>query len=115
MKSKLIAALITLAVSSPVFAGTTFGMADCGQWLNDTQAQKQHNQYWVMGWLSGVNNSFNSDTPKGQTPPNYLAQLNSANQVFLFIDNFCRANPLETVMVAADQLMADLTTKKHKK
>jgi len=115
MKTKLIAALITLTVSSPVFAGTTFGRRDCGQWFSDAQVQKERNRAWVLGWLSGVNNAFNNRTPDGQTKPDFLAQLNSADQIFLFVDNFCRANPLETVSAAADQLMAELITKKHKK
>ena len=116
IKMKLIAALITLTVSSPVFAQTTrIGMSDCGQWFSDTQVQKQNNRAWVLGWLSGVNNQINIDSPKGQTPPDYLAQLNSAAQAYLFVDNYCRANPLETLGAAADQLMADLITKKYKK
>ena len=116
MKSKLIATLITLTVSSPVFAQTTrIGMSDCGQWFSDTQIQKHSNRGWVLGWLSGVNNQLNNDAPKGQTPPDYLAQLNLAAQAYLFVDNYCRANPLETLGAAADQLMADLITKKYKK
>lgn len=114
MKIKLIAALITLIVSSPVFAATTFGMPDCGQWFSGTQIQKQNSRAWVMGWLSGVNNSFNVDTAKGQIRPDFLKQIRSADQIFLFVDNFCRANPLEDVSAAADQLMADLISKKHK-
>ena len=116
MKTKLIAALITLTVASSAFAqNTSLGKPDCGQWFSDTQVQKQSNRAWVMGWLSGVNNEFNNNAPKGQTPPDYLAQLNSAAQAFLFVDNFCRANPLESVSAAADQLMADLIAKKYKK
>jgi len=116
MKNKLIAALITLTISSPGFAQYTFfGRSDCGQWVNATQAQRFQRQAWLLGWLSGTNNEFNNNTPKGQTPPDYLGLLSSAEQAYLFVDNYCRANPLNNVADAADQLMAELITKKYKK
>jgi hypothetical protein len=117
MKTKLIAALITLTMTSPVFAqlSTTFGQPDCGQWVNATQGQRPQRQAWLLGWLTGANTMIEGTTPKGQTKPDYLAQLNSAEQAFLFVDNYCRANPLSNVGHAADQLIAELITKQHKK
>ena len=112
---RILAALIVMTVSSPAFATRSYGLPDCGQWIKDTGVQRKFNEGWLLGWLSGVNNSMDASTPKGQTPPNYLAQTTSANQVILFVDNYCRANPLEDISSAADQLMADLVDKKYKK
>jgi hypothetical protein len=108
--------LIALTVSSPMFAqGTSFGRSDCGQWVNATQVQRQQRQAWLLGWLSGTNNAIEARTPQGQALPDYLGQLSSVDQAYLFVDNYCRANPLNNVADAADQLMVDLIAKKHKK
>jgi len=101
-------------MTSPVFARTTFGQPDCGQWVNATQVQRLQRQFWLLGWLTGANALLDADTPKGQTKPDYLGQLNSAEQTFLFVDNYCRANPLSDVGNAADELMVDLIRKKYK-
>ena len=43
-----------------------------------------------------------------------LSQLGSAEQIYLWIDNFCRANPLETVPAGAAQLYGVLEEKARK-
>ncbi len=115
MKMKLVTALVVITVSNPVFATMTIGQPDCGQWIKEIGVRRQFNEQWLLGWLSGVNSAIDAKSHPSQTPPDYLAQITSAAQAFLVVDNFCRANPLSSVSAAAEQLMADLINKKHNK
>ena len=117
MKTKLIAALITLTVSSPVFAqiSTKFDQLDCGQWVNATAAKKEQNKAWLRAWLLEKNEALDAGTQTGQASSNYLGQLNSAEQAYLYVDNYCRTNPLSMVLEAGVHLMLDLMYKKDKK
>jgi hypothetical protein len=114
MKTKLFMLLMFLVASSPVFAqlSTKFGQPDCGQWVSAPAAKKEQHKAWLMAWLLETNEVLDARTQTGQTPPNYLGQLNSAEQAYLFTDNYCRTNPLSMVVKAAGQLMDDLIDKK---
>jgi hypothetical protein len=100
MKTKLIAALIAITVSSPVFAGGTFGSVDCGQWIKDTETMKSRNKTWLVGYMSGLNIADSQDRDS-------LAKV-SAPQIWLWMDNFCKANPLKDIVYGGEELMIEL-------
>jgi hypothetical protein len=105
MKTKIIG-IVLLASASMVTGQTYFGGYDCGEWFT-----KPHSKTWLLGYLSGVNVGT-----VGQMgfPLNYdpLGKLNSSEQAYLWMDNYCRANPLKTVLDGALHLYNELRAKK---
>jgi hypothetical protein len=113
MKLKLIAALIALTVSSPVFAYKVIeyeaiGYVDCGQWLsrNDKDLSSISTGSWLAGFMTGLNAS---DAKDGQDRDSL--QKVSADRIFLWMDNYCKANPLESVATGGFRLMFELRKK----
>lgn len=105
MKTKIIG-IVLLASASMVTGQTYFGGYDCGEWF-----KKPHAKTWLLGYLSGVNVGTTSQMG---FPPNYdpLGKLNSSEQAFLWMDNYCKANPLKTVLDGALHLYNELRAKK---
>lgn len=94
----LIAAVLTLSLTygrCQVIEFRTFGVPDCGEWFTT----RHNSSLWLMGFLTGRNLSMRS---------NPLAALNSADQALLWMDNYCRANPLGSVIDGAGQLLNEL-------
>ena len=81
---------------------TTYGVVDCGSWLNKSNpALELSNNAWVMGYLTAMNIS-------GKYPINFLGKIKSANQIFVYLDNFCQKFPLENVVIGSGVLINDL-------
>ena len=80
---------------------TTFGNRDCGRWFKEPAAKT-----WLMGYLSGVS----AMSPAHFGDP--LGKLGSAEQAFLWIDNYCKTNPLSSIDRGAAALMFELKDKK---
>lgn len=108
MKTKLLIAVIAMTISGLVFAQgkISFGMTDCGEWVKSqtTGTQKYNNRAWLLGFLSGLNqDSFYKDA---------LDKVSSAAQIYLWMDNYCKNNPLEKVNIGAYELFTELMLKK---
>jgi hypothetical protein len=86
------------AQSQPI---TIMGNYDCGQWF-----QNPHAKDWLAGYVSGLSAALAKDN---QDP---LKKLNSGAQLFLWMDNYCKANPLDKVSDGAHALYAELVTVK---
>ncbi|MDM0079215.1 hypothetical protein QTI17_01290 [Variovorax sp. J31P179] len=99
-----IVAASLLACLSNGFAFTTFGSYDCGQWFTKREVAKS----WLLGLLSGLNFMV-ADEKKGNDP---LSKLGSADQAFLWMDNYCRANPLKSVTDGGIDLYIEIQMKK---
>jgi hypothetical protein len=93
-------------ISFPIFGQTitSFGGGnyDCGVWVKNNSVI---HKAWLMGYLSGSN----SKVAKHSYDP--LGKLQSADQAFVWMDNFCQKNPLETVGSGADKLFRELESK----
>ena len=71
----------------------TIGAPDCGRWLN--QPADWHKS-WLLGFLSGQNAIFFAlADPKRWK--DRLEKLRSTDQAIIWMDNYCRANPLNSV------------------
>lgn len=95
------AALMIFCVFPATAQSVIFGGSDCGQWFKN----KEISSTWLLGYLSGINAAIS----KGHDP---LEKLNSAEQAFLWMDNYCRNNPLQTVQIGANKLYKELHLKK---
>ena len=87
------------------YAGeTSIGRSDCGRYILSPSSE---HKAWVLGYLSGVNTVLDGKTPSGK-PSDPLGQLKSAEQVYLWMDNYCKRNPLENVTAGALELLVEL-------
>jgi hypothetical protein len=57
---------------------------------------------WLVGYVSGLNSAIAA--PK----ENPLDRINSIEQIYLWMDNFCKKNPLQTVRDGGNALYREL-------
>ena len=91
--NKKVAIVLTTFVllTQPVFGQTVYGMPDCGEWIKQANNPQKG---WLLGYMSGLNTLHDIEDLKPESP---LKKINSANQIFLWMDNYCKTNPLKTV------------------
>lgn len=99
-----IAMLALLCAANLHAAPTSFGAPDCGSWI---AAPSPAHKAWLMGFLSGVNAMW-----KGSDP---LDQVTNANQFFVWMDNYCRAHPLNKVTDGGVDLYIELVDRVNPK
>lgn len=103
--NKKVAIVLTtfLLLTQPAFGSIIFGGTDCGSWIkNKTDNQK----IWIAGYVSGLNTAGTAFGDK-----DWLAKVDSVEQIFLFVDNYCQKNPLKRIESAGQALMFELTKK----
>lgn len=98
LKVGLVVALLVASQSG--LAQTTIGDRDCGQWIKGQSGTKT----WLVGFLTGMNMAFSQGNPN----VDLLRKLRSAEQAYLWMDNYCRANPLKMVSEGAIDLFLEL-------
>ena len=104
MKIKTIGIVLLLSHSLSFGAVSThFGDYDCGEWFTKRPVAGA----WLLGYLSGIN-AMAADEKKRFDP---LNNLNSADQAYLWVDNYCKANPLKQLSSAGQLLYLELQKK----
>jgi len=83
---------------------TVIGRSDCGQWMANSKSNFSL-KTWLLGYMSGMNYGLSNP----QNDP--LKKLNSAEQIFLWMDNYCAKNPLKTVGDGSRELFFELEKK----
>ena len=104
MKAKSKKWLLTILLTLPLLSQgqTIFGAPDCGQWVKDNNPNLKA---WLLGYMSGLNVAHELS---GLKPKDPLDKMSSAEQAFLWVDNFCQANPMRTVASAGWKLFQEL-------
>jgi hypothetical protein len=113
MKKPVLCAVILclqIAVADSCNAFTVLGPGSqgCGEWVirradkDRFWVQKLSIEVWVLGFLSGV-----STDNKGH---DILGDVD-AESLFLWIDNYCKSNPLQKVESASEALAVELIKK----
>ena len=75
------------------------GSASCGSWVNEKSVTvNAAYQLWLMGYLSGFAIGTGKDILKGT----------DSQSIALWVNNFCKANPLQDMSDAAFQLANEL-------
>lgn len=80
------------------------GAASCGNWVTYRQQGSASTSFvrgWILGYLSGQAVGKNQDVVTKADP----------DSMFLWIDNYCRSNPLKDLDDAADRLFLELLKK----
>lgn len=79
------------------------GIRSCGEWVSDREALALGNQTWLVGYLSGLAVATNKQILSG-----------TDNQsIYLWVDNYCRANPLRSLPDAGTALYFELVKQKN--
>jgi hypothetical protein len=77
-----------------VYTALGQGTASCTNWIAARRTQRAFDlEQWILGFLSGVG----FDAVDGTDP----LRLLGTNVVFVWIDNYCLAHPLERITSAA--------------
>ena len=112
--SRRIAILIGCLLSSSLFAAEVdmMGARSCGKWIDERRMEnstKEMNRVpvlitksWFLGYLSGRAEA---------TRRNFLKGTDS-DSIFLWLDNYCRANPNKGLESAGIDLARELTQMK---
>jgi len=108
LKSKKILSGIALVMVflNPVQASTTWGVSDCGEWVNKSKNTPSM-RTWLLGFMTGLG-VMHELNEKTDDP---LKKLNSAEQMYVWMDNFCQKNPLKTVTLGGVNLFLELRNK----
>jgi hypothetical protein len=102
VQASLIAAFLA---SSQAAAVTIRGAPSCGKWVSESAPDKWQfvvNLSWVVGFLSGM---------AQESQKNVLSGTDN-NSISLWMDNYCRANPLKDVHDGSLVLFEELAKKK---
>lgn len=109
MKAKLIAlglaAAMAVACSSASAQATTMGARSCGLWVkhrSEKSISEAAARSWLVGYLSGLAVASNIDTLKNA----------ESESLFLWVDNYCKTNPLKSIGEAGLELHFELATGK---
>ena len=94
-------------VSMPANAGAEIrGAPSCGDWVTDHREKGIlfiGDTNWLMGFLSGIAYSSHQDFIKETTN----------ESLYLWVDNFCQANPHKNLGDAGNALAKKLIKEKH--
>jgi|APGre2960657404_1045060.scaffolds.fasta_scaffold45053_2 hypothetical protein len=110
MKKKLTALLLCFLCQAAFAQAPDIRAApDCGSWLKPENATKELiNMSWLSGYLSGLNVGFSLDLRR--KPFNYFEGV-TPGQIYLWMDNYCRANPLSGVIAGSVVLFIEKSNK----
>jgi hypothetical protein len=83
---------------------TTRGGPSCGEWVQDRRANgtpDTANGFWLLGYMSGLASGMGKD----------ILQRTDAASIYLWMDNYCKANPLNKVGQGGNTLSDELAQK----
>ena len=112
MKTKLISLVFCLLCQS-AWAEWVRGDPDCGMWVKpETHARELENRAWLIGFLSGVNMGFTmaSSATLGKLTPEFGFDMTN-EKIFLWMDTYCRTNPLSSAMYGVGELIQERNNK----
>jgi hypothetical protein len=80
------------------------GGSSCGQWVQERSADGKpgaSNEFWLLGYMSGLAAASGTDALRDT----------DAAYIELWMDNYCKANPLKRVDDGGDDLFIELKKK----
>lgn len=106
-KQKSIALCLLLTISGAYAQPDIRGAVACGTWVKSRQDGPTATIYargWLLGYLSGKSSANGLPGILKTTPPESL---------YLWIDNYCKSNPLKDTDDAAEPLFLELLKKRQ--
>jgi hypothetical protein len=105
--------VFAIGISNSAFAVTVRGFSSCGTWVADhaepnetaRRLKSGFDETWLIGFLSGIAFAANIDILKD----------NDNDSIYLWMDNYCKAHPLDAIYDGADKLATELLKRLPKK
>lgn len=95
----------TLPQSRPSATILAVESDNCETWIvNHTAARR----YWVFGYLSGLNAAWGGGY---RSSTDVLAKIEGEQRVIVWMDNYCRNHPRDSLQKSAHQLYRELATR----
>jgi hypothetical protein len=107
----VLAVLIGLAIPSSAQTYIGLGHVSCDSWTQERRAESSVAQAytsWVLGYVSGINSTDVLERRTGD-----FLQNMSGDGLLASIDQYCAAQPKQTVRNAAAQLIGTLRSNTH--
>lgn len=105
MKKKIALTLLaSIAISSSSYAVNIRGASSCGKWVKDRNERVfSPSQAWLVGFLSGLAIGTDRDVVR--------VELDN-DSIYLWMDNYCKANPLKDISDGGMNLAVEVMRKK---
>lgn len=111
MRATAITLLVLGTLSTPAFSNQVrvlaYGGQSCGDWTKERHSNSGAAvamESWTLGYITGFNAYGLPDTVATAD----VSGNASSEALFAWLDNYCRANPLDTLHVATDKLINEL-------
>lgn len=105
LKTFVISTLLTVTVAISITANAQIrGATSCGNWISERNTMsigEAGYEGWIIGFLSGVSGTQHIDFTYIDNP-----------SIFLWVDKYCRNNPLLTVADASIDLLKTIKNQK---
>ncbi len=108
IKQVLIIWVFVTSLVQPVFGAMTYGVRDCGGWIN--RGKNDYERLAVEGWLSGYMTGLSIMRELNGKKDNPLGKV-SADQIYLWMNNYCQKNPLNDLVDGGSDLFLELMKK----
>jgi hypothetical protein len=113
----LVTAIFLILLKTPVIAGdkafpvVALGAPSCGSWFDNSM--RLQNNWWILGFMSGTESEYRiwEQHLTQKAGPEPLAAIRDGSQVFLWVDKYCKENPLEDLVSAGRLLFLELQEK----
>lgn len=102
---KLPVAMLALVYMSSASALSLLGPGtpSCGEWVKERKEGHAYaKEAWLMGYLSGIAAAHATDYLKGA----------NHESIYLWVDNYCRDNPLDLYHNGVQNLLSELKKRK---
>jgi hypothetical protein len=106
INQKLVLFVFACSLVQPVFGAWTYGARDCGEWL--TRKKDPYAELAITGWLTGYMSGLNAMHELNGRKDDPLKKATSAQQIFIWMDNYCQKDPLNNISDGGDALFIEL-------
>lgn len=92
-------------ISTNAYAVLLAGAPSCSSWIKQKETaswESAADNTWLLGFISGYAQYSNT---------NVLKRINDLSSLYLWVNNYCRTNPLNKVNDAGDALFKELKKK----
>ena len=100
--------IIFLSTADTAHAVKVYGLRDCSHWIEARAVKTGYGAMIEEAWLSGYLAGAVAHDRGGFDP---LKNTTSVSQIYLWMDNYCRANPLQNIVDGGNQLLKELIKK----
>jgi hypothetical protein len=103
--------IFAIGISNSASAVSIRGPASCGRWVKDRaepnkpNVREEFDKTWLLGFLSGLTAASNIDVLKDP----------DVESLYLWMDNYCKAHPLDGVDDGAGKLFDELAKRTSSK